>query len=260
MSTGPSKSVDLLGIQPVGEAIKIATQAAVDGAAAVLGRICLPAAEEFGLLLRDRVSGWRACNLIAVTQKVERKMTEQKVPEDAHAHPRIVHTIIEQGSLTDDAGLQEMWAGLLASSCTEAGDDDSNLIFTSLLGRLTRLQARVLKYACEESTKLITPAGFIYANPFLVPFERLPEVAGEDDIQRLDRELDSLRGMSLIQEQGGFSGYNREIIYLTPTPLALHMYVRCQGSRASPLEFFKLLPLATPAEQTGEPQAPTATA
>lgn len=30
-------------------------QGAVDGAGAFLGRICLPAAEEFGLLLRDKV-------------------------------------------------------------------------------------------------------------------------------------------------------------------------------------------------------------
>ncbi len=49
-------SVDLFRIKPLGEAAKIVTQAAVDGAGAFLGRICLPAAEEFGLLLRDKVA------------------------------------------------------------------------------------------------------------------------------------------------------------------------------------------------------------
>jgi len=37
------------------EAINTVTTSVVGGAEAFLGRICLPAAEEFGLLLRDRV-------------------------------------------------------------------------------------------------------------------------------------------------------------------------------------------------------------
>jgi hypothetical protein len=44
--------IDLLR-KPVEEAVKIATKGAVDGVGAFLSRICLPAAEEFGLLCRD---------------------------------------------------------------------------------------------------------------------------------------------------------------------------------------------------------------
>ena len=60
MSENQSQSLDVLGIKPVGEAITTAVKGTVDGAAAFLSRICLPAAEEFGLLLRDRVSHLRA--------------------------------------------------------------------------------------------------------------------------------------------------------------------------------------------------------
>ena len=54
------KALDLLGIKGLSDSVKATTQGLLDGAAAFLSRVCLPAAEEFGLVLRDRVSAWRA--------------------------------------------------------------------------------------------------------------------------------------------------------------------------------------------------------
>lgn len=62
------ESRDVFGLAPFGESLHTLTKAAVDGAAAFLGRICLLAAEEFGLLLRDKISRWRAANAVAVVQ------------------------------------------------------------------------------------------------------------------------------------------------------------------------------------------------
>ena len=63
------------------------------------------------------------------------------------------------------------------------------------------------------------------------------EAVGESDIQRLDRELDHLRELGLID--GGLEP-GSPWIRIRPTPLALHLYVRCRGSRLSPVEFFGL--------------------
>jgi hypothetical protein len=245
MTEGNPNNPDLLGIRPVAEAARDVTRTALG----LLNRICLPAAEEFGYLLQDKVRGWRARNFISIMQKVEKKLAESKVPEGASAHPRIVHSILEQGTWVEDSAVQDMWAGLLSSSCTEEGDDDSNLIFVNLLGNMTKLQAKVMRYACEQAGKVTTPAGLIHPQWFLVPLEKLCEVAQEKDVQRLDRELDSLRGMSLIE--GGFSPHDQSVVNLTPSPLALHMYVRCQGSRLSPTEFFEpSVPPAAPPSQS----------
>jgi hypothetical protein len=73
MSKNEWQSLDVLGIKPLAEAINTVIKGTVDGAAVFLGRICLPAAEEFGLLLRDRVSHWRRQNLIRIAEKAERK-------------------------------------------------------------------------------------------------------------------------------------------------------------------------------------------
>jgi hypothetical protein len=53
MAEDNSKSLDILGIKPIADAVNTVTRDAVEGAAAFLSRICLPAAEEYGLLLPD---------------------------------------------------------------------------------------------------------------------------------------------------------------------------------------------------------------
>ena len=57
-------SLDILGIKPIGDAALVLTKAVVDGAGAVLSQICLPAAEEFGGLLKEKIHTWRGAGLI----------------------------------------------------------------------------------------------------------------------------------------------------------------------------------------------------
>ena len=94
----PDKSLDLLGVKPLAKSIEIVTTGTVDGAGAFLSRICLPAAEEIGLLLRDRVSAWRAKNAQEITGRAEKLVFDAAGGQAIHAHPRIVAGVIELGS------------------------------------------------------------------------------------------------------------------------------------------------------------------
>jgi hypothetical protein len=236
MSDDNSKSLDLFGIKEFGESIKIATEKMFEGASALLSRICLPAAEEFGLLLKDRVQFWRARNLANITAKSE-KIRPDIYQNQLKAHPRIVMEVIEKGSWADTDELQHMWAGLLASACTPDGKDDSNLLFINFLNQLSYAQVKLLSYTCRECKKFKDNIGLIYTSDFNLSFENLVQITGVNDIHRLDRELDHLRSIELIS--GGFdinSGSNN--VDVTPTPLGLQLYVRCQGYLGSPLEYF----------------------
>jgi hypothetical protein len=232
---------DLVGIEPLAKSIEIATQGAVDAAAAFFGRLCMPAIKELGLFAKDKVHAWRTHNGVALAQKTEAAMKANGLPDGVHSHPRIFHEILERASWIDDSTVQDLWAGLLASSCTETGDDDSNLLFTNLLGTLTKLQAKILKYACEKSEKK-NFNGLILSNPLAIPIRLILELFDEKDIHRLDREIDYLRECGLLAPQTGFQPTAPVLmdiqVLLTPSALALHMYVRCQGSRQSPTEFF----------------------
>ena len=247
MDEAKQTSLDLLGIKPIAESAHTVTKAVVDGTAAFLSRICLPAAEEFGLLLKDKVSAWRRSNAVKIAQKAERKYNELPTPEGMHTHPRLLMQIIEQGSWIDDEDVQELWAGLITSSCTEEGNDDSNLMFIDLLARLTLSQARIIDHICKNSTKIVTEGGWIAAEVFYLTLPALQEVMRISDFHRIDRELDHLRTLGLIAS--GFSPYSADAD-VTPTALALQMYTRCQGFTSDPLSFFGL----AVSQKEGEPR------
>jgi hypothetical protein len=233
-------SVDLFGVKPLAEVANIITKAVVDGANAFLSRICLPAAEEFGLLLKDKVSEWRMNNALKITQKAEQRYNQLPEPQGKHAHPRLIMQIIEQGSWIEAEDVQALWAGLIASSCTEDGQDDRNLMFIDLLARLALSEARILDHSCRNSMKVVTSAGWIAADPFHMTLSELQEVTRLSDFHRIDRELDHLRALGLLDPRhGGFSPYSTDAV-VTPTALALQMYVRCQGFIGDPVSFFGL--------------------
>lgn len=233
-----SNSLDILGVKPVADAVSHVSKATVDGASSFLSRICLPAAEEFGLLLQDKVRAWRANNAVRVVSEAQAMLAKHLPGQASLAHPRLVATVIEEGSWADDITLQEMWGGLLASSCSSDGHDDSNLIFIGLLKQLTRVQVKLLRYAVEQSQKGVDANGLIAVTAqLLTNIASVLSVGGLDDIHRADQELDYLRGSELIV--AGFSPGQSEVD-LTPTSLGINLYVRCQGYRGSAVDYFGL--------------------
>ena len=216
------------------ETSKKLTQAGVDGASAFLSRICLPAAEEFGLLLKDKVSGWRANNAVKIAHKAK-KILEEHNRIEVSSHPKIVYSTLENGSWAEDDLLQDLWAGLLASSCTETGKDDSNHILVNLLAQIVSSQVNVLCFACTNAEVFKNAHGLIYAEELIVNEKQVIEIAGIDDVHQLDRELDHLRALGLID--GGFD-IDSHAAGITPTPLCLHLYVRSQGFVGAPVDYF----------------------
>ena len=155
-----------------------------------------------------------------------------------HSHPRLISSILEHGSWSEDSTVQDMWAGLLASSCTPDGQDDSNLIFINLLSQLTKSQAKLLKFSCENSQKYVERVGLIQVAPLMIKSNDLFNIMKIKDIHVIDRELDHLRSIGLIV--GGIIPHRGGEANITPSPLALYMYVRCQGSEESPVQYFGL--------------------
>lgn len=241
------KSLDILGIKPIGNSIESVTTGVVAGASSFLSRICLPAAEEFGLLLRDRVGLWRANNAAAIASRAE-KLLGASAEQPLHAHPRIVANVIELGSWSDSEEVQEMWAGLLASACTPDGRDDSNLMFLDLLAKLTVSQARLFDFICSNCKKTVAPAGWILSKDFSLSLDDLKRITGLTDFHRIDLELDHFRSLGLLNDmQGGFNPYSTQAD-VAPSALALQMFVRCRGSAADPIAYYDAKPQEPPEE------------
>jgi len=235
-----STSVDLLGVRPIAQAVNTVTTGTMSGAAAFLSRICLPAAEEFGQLLADKVRGWRANNAQSVLAKAQAKLQEQPDNEDRHAHPRIVGAILEHASWIDDDKIQSMWAGLLASACTLDGADQTNLIYTNILSQLTSEEVRILNYSCENAKVVKSPPGWIMpAAQINVSVDELKKIVGTSDIHRIDLFLDHCREIGVLHAHAGFQPM-LPVADITPSALGLQLYVRGQGYVGSPSDYFGL--------------------
>lgn len=231
--------------------MRIATQGLVDGAGAFLGRVCLPAAEELGLVLRDRVSSWRAKNACQILSTANDLYTANGMPPGA-VNPRLIHQAIDQGSWIEDEDIQRMWAGLLCSAVTQDSSDE-NLLFLNILSQLSGLQVRVLRESVTSSQKYKILHDLVFGKRLTQSIDQIQQVSGCQDIQRIDRELDHLRELGLIgnagswNQIGGIDGRSG-IVDITPTPLAVHLYVRAQGSTQPPALFFNLesIPSSSP--------------
>ncbi len=233
------KSTDVLGIAPYGEAVNTLAKGAVKGLGEFLGRICLPAAESLGFLFADQVNHWRAKNAAAIIQNAENKLNKFDQDKKMQAHPRLVMKVLEEGSWNDDDQIQNMWAGLLATSCTIDGRNDENLLFMNILSQLTIGQVAILDHACKNST--ITPintgewTGLLTSNTLVLSMTELRDISGIDDIHRLDRELDHMRSLELIKDGIAIHLSNATI---SLTTIALQMYARSQGHYGNPALFF----------------------
>jgi len=232
---------DLLGIKPVARA----AEKSVDGVGSFLGKICMPVAEELGLYFQDKVKVWRSNNAIQIEEKAQKIALKQGSIDGKSVHPLLAWKIIENGSFADTPELQQVWAGLLASSLAYT-PDDSNHIFVDLVGQLTSIQVKIIEYSCLTANKYVSSKGLLLADDLELDDKVVEEITGSKDLHRLDRELDRLASLGLFGGLGG--GYHPEnsTVDLTPSPLALQLFARCSGSNENPVKFYNAKPKVVP--------------
>jgi len=137
---------DILGIKPFGNAVEKVTDAGIEVTKELIERICYPVATEVGLFFKDWMA-WRRINLNNTCGKASKLIPKNS---SLQAHPRILHEIIEKASWVDDEELQAMWAGLLASSCTEDGKNERNIVFINILSQLSPTDVKLLNRVIER--------------------------------------------------------------------------------------------------------------
>lgn len=230
---------DILGIEPVAESAKIVIEKTFSGLGEFLEAVFLPGLQEFGFLIKDQVRTWRLNNALSVMDKAKGKLNYEDGELQIKANARVGLSIIDNCSIVDNSELQDMWAGLFASSCTEDGKDDSNIIFIDLLKRMSVIEARILKYSCENSRKRIFPNGLIVGDELVISLDDLISITGIDDLYRLDRELDHMNSLSLLKPYGGFVAYEKSLeANISPSALALNLYYKCTEVNKSEKEFW----------------------
>lgn len=140
MSEGEDKNISLVNLGSLTKPVDTATKGIVDGAAAFLSKICLPASEEIGLLFKDKVSYWRAMNLAKILKKVKSKLKT----DYREISPKHILSIIEGASLEENEELQDLWANLLSSGLDPNFKDTIRSAYIDIIKQLEVTDVHIL--------------------------------------------------------------------------------------------------------------------
>jgi hypothetical protein len=236
--TDPKVFTDLLGVagvgKAVGETVKLIVEKGLDASGQLFNMLCRPAAEELGAYFEDGIRRWRLKNVNAVAAKALPRITE-----GGEVHPEIAHELFEAASWVDDDGLQDMWAGLIASACEAGAKDLSSKKYIDMLRRLSPEQCAILRFVACRSPLRINKSGLVVADvdvyrdlkPFEVRADELAACARIADPEELDVTVDHMTDLGIL---GLFSGFQQDgQVRLLPSTMGLALYARCMGQRSA---------------------------
>ncbi len=209
------------------------------GALAFLNRISPAAATEASRLLREGLSNFRVASALEIALNAERMLSFAPNADRLRAPASIVLRILEDGSWADAESTQHMWAGLLNTSCTMSGRDESNLAFVNLLSQLTSSHVRILSVACTKATKFMAGLEKVSSRPVTLSAKQMSEITGSRDLIRIQRDLEYLSDLGLVTTRTQTSSFTPvEGTEIAPTSLGLQLFARCSGHRGAAQDFY----------------------
>jgi hypothetical protein len=201
-------------------------------ALAFLGRISPPAHAEAKRLFHEELSNVRARYAVNAILKAEERMAQERDGEKLLAHPELVLAIVNGASWADSEWMQSLWTGLLITSCTHDGQDDSNLLFINLLSQLATIQTRILTAVCAKAVTTRSSKGKVVPKQMFSTSEEMVKMAGSHDLLKVHRSVAQLAEFGLLEKSVRASFVaETEGATTTPTSLGLKMYARCLGRR-----------------------------
>jgi hypothetical protein len=164
--------------------------------------------------------------------KAEERMAQERDRERLFAQPDLVLGILNGASWAETEWMQNLWAGLLITSCSHDGQDDSNGVFVNLLSQLATIQTRILTAVCAKAVTMLSTKGKVVPEKMFSTSEEMIKMAGSHDLLKVHRSVAQLAEFGLLEKSVRASFVaETEGATTTPTSLGLKMYARCLGRR-----------------------------
>jgi hypothetical protein len=201
-----------------------------------LNRLCRGAADEsILLLLGGELDELRTEGALDIVLRAEKLLVSEPDANRMRVFPPLAANILKNGAWAIDDVTKQLWAGLLAASCSVEGTDESGGALVDLLIHLTPVQSRILVAACSKVMEFMSEhEGLPLARIMLtLTPEEMFRITGMNDISRIAIEIAYLFHAELIEKNFDFTSYiPTESFDLTPTRLGLDLYMRCKGDCA----------------------------
>ena len=267
----PDNSFDFFGMKTLAKISDKTITKLLDGLGEFFKLICAPAAEEVGLYLRDKISYYRIVNLYKISEKLKKKAKSRNLQFTGYMQPRLLKEISEEASWCEDDIIQEMWAGLITESSTNAKSNDDSLIYVDYLKRITSFQARLLNkiYSDPRACSVRQPISFVEGGRYnpenelvyrietilnlypgdlssFVPIENITHEKIIVDstnhgiaLGRFKPQIENLKALNLVHDIFFLPGPTIKVKFI-PNEFGLDFYMRCLGYSVYPLEAFIL--------------------
>jgi len=194
-----------------------------------LSRLCHAEAREAILLLGGELDQQRTARALEIAHRAEELLESEPDADKMRADPQLIKNILRHGSWSD--GLTEqLWAGLLATSCTADGKDESNQAFSDMVVNISNTQCRIFISACKKAMELKTGTEDSAATRVTFTPKQMVRLSGMVDVGRIGTDVAYLFNAGILEKNFDFTSYiPAESFDITPTPLGLELYTRCKG-------------------------------
>jgi hypothetical protein len=194
-----------------------------------LCRLCHSEAHNAIELLGGELDPARTEKAIEIAHGAEKLLASDPNADRMRAHPHLVVSILQHGSWADDF-TKQLWAGLLATSCSVKGTDESNRVFVELLINITRHQSMIFVAACSKVLELISATEYDPSTRIIFSPEEMIRLTDMHDVARIATDVAYLFNSGIIEKVVDFTSYlPLEQFDITPSRLGLELYERCKG-------------------------------
>jgi hypothetical protein len=232
-------------------ALAKATTEGIETSKHLLGRLLGPTADVYGDYLADRAS--------AQIERNRRRLAERTLAKargkEAAVNARVAYRVIQEASVTENEVLAEYLSGVLASSRTPDGKDDSGISWISVLSMMSSAQIRAHFLLYREWAELLRGSDLNLAwnwvrdrSRIWADYQEFEAAIGNDsDPSRLQHAMIGLQRNGLIE---GYSwGSRTELaefskspypmsVAAVPSPAGFELYAWAQGSGDMPFARF----------------------
>ena len=212
-------------------------------ALAFLSRICPDGAIDVTQLMREGFSSHKVGHAVNIVLDAQTLLKSNPEGSEVRLPPSLLIRVLEQATNTEEDWLQQLWAGLVVSSCSTDGNDESNRRFVDLFGMLTPVPIKLFTIVSAVSSKFANEYGTVTARPLACKIDDITTATGARGVQ-IERELERLAAVGLIEKKSANTPMlapTGEVV-ITASSLGLELFARCNGHKGRPSDFYTLEP------------------
>lgn len=198
-----------------------------------LCRICQSGAEEAILLLGGQFDSDHTETFVKIALSAENLLASEPDADRMRAHPKVVASILKEGSWSLDEVVMQLWTGLLVSSCSVDAPDDSNQVFVNLLIHMTPNQAKIFIHGCERALNSESGGENFPSASIVLNTDEMVNLTGQHDLTRNALDVAYLFNLGMIEKAFDVKSYRDiESFDITPSSLGLELFKHCHRDRA----------------------------